>query len=54
MFAVVAMICFILDLFHAHLGGWHAWVTLGLVFIAAHLAFSGSWSWTPWRGPRNP
>jgi hypothetical protein len=36
MFAVLALICFILALLGA---GGIAWVELGLAFVAAHLAF---------------
>lgn len=40
MLALVALICFILALFHVTLGQIDL-VTLGLAFIAAHLAFGG-------------
>jgi len=38
MFGLIAMICFILRLFHANLGDVDL-VVLGLVFLAAHLTF---------------
>jgi hypothetical protein len=38
MIAVVALICFVLALFDVNLGGVEL-VTLGLAFVAAHLAF---------------
>ncbi len=53
MLAVVALICFILALFHAHLGGID-FVVLGFAFIAAHLAFGGFAAYGPWRGRQNP
>ena len=43
-FALLALICFVLALFGAHVG--LDLVVLGLVFIAAHLLFG---SWLPWR-----
>jgi hypothetical protein len=46
MFAVIAMICFILALFGATLGSIDL-VTFGFVFVAAHLAFGIGL--TPWR-----
>jgi len=48
MFAVVALICFVLALFHAHLGSID-FVVLGLAFVAAHLAFGGFAAYGPWR-----
>lgn len=44
MFAIAALICFVLALFDAHLGTID-FVVLGLAFIACHLI----WAWTPWR-----
>lgn len=44
MFAVAALISFMLALFDAHLGSIDL-VILGLAFVAAHLF----WAWTPWR-----
>jgi hypothetical protein len=38
MFAVIALVCFLLALLHVGLGG-IGLVTLGLAFLAAHLAF---------------
>lgn len=38
MFGLIALICFILALFHAHLGSVDL-VVLGFVFLAAHLTF---------------
>ena len=48
MFALLALLCFVLALFDVHIGT-ISLVTLGLVFVAAHLLYS----WTPWtrRGP---
>ena len=43
MFALLALLCFVLALFRVHLGDIDL-VVLGLVFIAAHLM----WGWTPW------
>jgi hypothetical protein len=48
MFALVALICFILALFHVHLGSID-FVVLGLVFVAAHLMVG--WG-LPWIRPR--
>lgn len=42
-FALLALIAFILALFHVSLGSIDL-VTLGLVFVAAHLMYA----WTPW------
>jgi hypothetical protein len=44
MFALLALISFILALFDAPLGSLDM-VTLGLVFVALHLLFGG---WAPW------
>lgn len=44
MLALIAMICFILALFKVSIGDLNL-VTLGLVFVAAHLLFP----WSPWR-----
>jgi hypothetical protein len=44
MFAILALLCFALSLFGAHVASLNL-VTLGLCFIAAHLIFA----WTPWR-----
>ncbi len=48
MFALLALLAFVLALFHVHIGSIDL-VTLGLVFVAAHLLYA----WTPWtrRGP---
>jgi hypothetical protein len=43
MFALLALICFILALFHVHIGTIDL-VVLGLVFVAAHLLFD----FRPW------
>jgi hypothetical protein len=48
-FAILALLAFLLALFGAHPGGLDM-VTLGLAFIAAHLI----WAWTPWRGRGTP
>jgi hypothetical protein len=39
MFAILALICFVVKLFHGSLGSLDLLV-LGLVFVAAHLAFT--------------
>jgi hypothetical protein len=44
MFALIALICFVLALFKVDLGT-ISLVTLGLCFVALHLM----WGWTPWR-----
>ena len=44
MFAILALIVFLLALFGGHIGG-VSLLYLGLAFLAAHLVFS----WTPWR-----
>jgi membrane protein implicated in regulation of membrane protease activity len=51
MFALIALICFILALFHVNLGSIDLAV-LGFVFIALHLLFdirpwAGRWRGTP-------
>jgi hypothetical protein len=43
MFALLALLCFVLALFHVHIGDIDL-VILGLVFVAAHLLYA----WTPW------
>jgi hypothetical protein len=48
MFALIALICFILALFHVHIGTIDL-VVLGLVFVAAHLLFDFR-PWGSWRG----
>jgi len=45
MLAAIALICFVLALFHVHLGTIDL-VVLGLAFIAAHLAFGIGTPWT--------
>lgn len=45
MLALIALLCFVLALFGVHLGSINL-VTLGLCFVAAHLAFGG---YLPWR-----
>lgn len=47
MFAVLALICFVLKLFHVSFGTVDL-VVLGLCFLAAHLAFAWTVPW-PWR-----
>ncbi len=49
MFALLALLCFVLALFGLHLGSIDL-VVLGFVFIAAHLM----WAWTPWTNWRRP
>jgi hypothetical protein len=50
MFALLALICFILALFHVHIGTIDLTI-LGLVFVAAHLLFD----FRPWINRRgNP
>jgi hypothetical protein len=48
MFAVAALVCFLLDLFSARVGV--NLVVLGLAFLAAHLVWSGPP--LPWVRPR--
>lgn len=45
MFALIAVICFVLALFHVSIGAIDL-VILGLLFVALHLLFA----WTPWAG----
>jgi hypothetical protein len=45
MFALLALLCFVLALFGVSLGSVDLTV-LGLCFVAAHLL----WAWTPWAG----
>jgi hypothetical protein len=49
MFAIVALICFVLALFHVHIGSIDL-VILGLAFIALHLCTPSRWPW----GGRTP
>jgi len=46
MFALLALICFVLALFHVALGSIDL-VTLGLVFVAAQMLFAigAPWNW---------
>ncbi len=44
MFAILALLAFVLALFGASIGSLDL-VVLGLVFVAAHLIYA----WTPWR-----
>ena len=46
MFALCALISFVLALFDVELGSID-FVVLGFVFVAAHLLLGGGW--TPWR-----
>lgn len=48
MFAVIALICFILALFHVTLGSVDLMV-LGFCFVAAHLAFGTIITLPNWR-----
>jgi len=50
MFALLALLCFVLALFHAHVGTLNL-VTLGFVFLAASLVFAGPLlpAWPPRR-----
>lgn len=52
MLAVLALLAFVLALFKVNLGSIDL-VTLGLAFVAAHLAFGGFAAWGPWRGRPN-
>lgn len=45
MLALIAVLCFVLALFHVAIGGLSL-VTLGLVFVALHLVFA-SRVWSP-------
>lgn len=47
MFALLALLCFVVALFRASIGDVDL-VVLGLVFVAAHLL----WPWVPWTGWR--
>lgn len=47
MFAILALLAFVLALFGATVAGID-FVVLGLCFVAAHLI----WAWTPWTRPR--
>lgn len=42
MFALVALICFILALFHAHVGSVDL-VVLGFVFLSLHFLINDTW-----------
>lgn len=48
MFALIALICFILALFHVALGSVDL-VVLGLCFVALQLAFGSVLAWPTWR-----
>jgi hypothetical protein len=48
MFALLAFIAFLLALFSVHIGTINL-VTLGLVFVAAHLAWGTFGGSLPWR-----
>jgi hypothetical protein len=48
MFALIALICFILAAFGVALGAVNL-LAVGLAFVALHLM----WSWTPWEGRIN-
>lgn len=47
MFALIALICFVLALFHVHIGNVDL-VVLGLVFVALQLMYAVALP-TPWR-----
>lgn len=49
MFALLALLCFVLSPFISHAGPW-PFVTLGLAFLAVHLL----WPWTPWSRRQAP
>lgn len=49
MFALVALICFILALFHVHLGSIDL-VVLGFCFVALHLMVGWGIPWGRFRG----
>ena len=51
MFALLALICFLLAFFGVHLGG-HDLVILGLAFLAAELMWG--WPWRSWSVRRTP
>jgi hypothetical protein len=48
MFALIALVCFVLAFFHVHPGGYDL-VILGLAFVALHLLFDFR-PWGNWRG----
>jgi hypothetical protein len=48
-FALVALICFVLALFHVHIGQVDL-VILGFVFVALHLMVGWGIPWSRWRG----
>lgn len=50
MFAILALICFVLALFGVHLGSIDM-VVLGLAFLAAHLIWNPGY---PWNWNRRP
>lgn len=52
MFALVALICFILALFHVALGSIDL-VILGFCFVALHLMVGIGIPWGRWRGGPN-
>lgn len=49
MFAALALLCFILQLFHVHIGSIDL-VVLGLAFVALHLMVGIGIPWGRWRG----
>jgi len=49
MFAILALICFVLALFHVALGQVDLTV-LGFAFLAAHFVWTAA-PWTAWRRP---
>ena len=51
MFAIIALLCFVLALFKVSLGSVDL-VVLGLIFITLHLIFGAVIPWGPWRNPR--
>jgi len=46
MFAILALVAFLLRLFHAPQIGFIDWLMLGFVFVAAHLAWDARLPWT--------
>jgi hypothetical protein len=50
MLALLALVCFVLALFNVALGSINL-VTLGFVFVAAHLLFGGGF-YPAWPAPR--
>lgn len=44
MFAIIALICFVLDPFIPHVGPWPMWI-LGLACLAVHMAWGIGWPW---------